>query len=475
MSNYFRTDGVLMLFVKCLLGILFLIFSQTLFAEQIAGAPDKFISFSDIHFNPFANCKTLSLTACSLIGKLREAPATQWQSIFEQYDNSDIAGFMHDTNYALLKSSLAEINKVYLSEHPRFAIILGDFLAHNYRAQYVLYAHDKSLAGYQSFVKKTFQFLAIAVRQAIPAGDIYPVVGNNDSYTGDYNVQAHGGFLHDLSVTWAPLISNSDNQKNLRMNFPQYGFYAVTLPDNPSQKFLLLNTVLFSTAVRGHGVNQAANAQLNWLREQLEGARAAHQSVILAFHIPDGVNVYMTLLNIFHGVDEFWQRNYSKKFNELLHEYAETIKAILPGHIHMDSFQVIGTQHENDVPVSFTPSISPIFGNNPGFKVYSYDDKSLQLLNYDVYFYPLNEMPIDRVWRKEYNFNQVYHQNCPVCALINGMKNLTPAGTLANHFKKFYAVSTEAQPIIKANYWLPYYWCNIFAVGVDAYEACIKH
>lgn len=463
-----------MLLVKWLSVIILFILSSTLLAETAPPTPEKFISFSDIHFNPFSRCNTMSFTACPLIVKLRQAPASEWQSIFEKYDSHDIVGFMHDTNYALLKSSLAQINAVYVKEHPRFALILGDFLAHNFRAQYVLYAHDKSHANYQSFVKKTFQFMALMFRQAIPQGDIYPVLGNNDSYTGDYDVVPRGVFLHDLAQAWTPLVSNPENQNNLRDNFPVDGFYAVTVPGNTKQKLLLLDTVLFSTAVRGHSVKPAATAELNWLREQLQSAAAAHQSVMLAFHIPDGVNVYMTLLNLFHGVNEFWQSDYSKTFNELLHQYAGTIKAILPGHIHMDSFQVVGTQHNSEVPVSFTPSISPIFGNNPGFKVYSYDKNTLQLVNYDVYYYPLNETPIDRVWRKEYNFNQVYHDNCPVCALINGMKKLTPAGNLASYFKKYYAVSTDAQPIVKAHYWLPYYWCNIFDVGIDAYKACIK-
>jgi sphingomyelin phosphodiesterase acid-like 3 len=455
------------------LSIIIIFYAQSLFALDVTSQPQKFISFSDIHFNPFSSCTTLTLKSCQLVNKLRQAPASDWEQIFEKEDSKALAEFAHDTNYALLKSSLAEISSVNVSEHPRFAIVLGDYLAHNFRAQYIMATHDRSLTGYQSFVKKTMIFLTTEIHQALPTIDVYPALGNNDSYLGDYTVQPGGSFLRDTADSWANLVSNSDNKHNLRVTFPIAGFYAVTLPDN-KQKLLVLDTVLFSTAVKGQAVLQAAQLQLKWLREQLQSAAQQHQSVLLAFHIPDGVNVYLTLLNLFHGVDEFWRHDVSKQFNEILKQYADTVKAILPGHIHMDSFQVISNSN-HEVPVSYTPSISPIFGNNPGFKVYSYDQASLQLTDYDMHFLTLDDPVSTRQWQKEYSFNQVYHQNCVSCNLLLGMKHLTPSGALANTFKIYYAVGMKTQPIIRNNYWLPYYWCNVFDSRLDAYQSCIKH
>ncbi|MES2217564.1 MAG: hypothetical protein V4501_04035 [Pseudomonadota bacterium] len=454
--------------------IVIIFLSQSLFALDEKPQPQKFISFADIHFNPFAGCKTLTFKSCQLVSKLRQAPATDWQGIFENDNNKLTAEFAHDTNYSLLKSSLAEISSVNLSNHPRFAIVLGDFLAHNFRAQYILATHDRSLTGYQSFVKKTLQFLTLEIHQALPDIDVYPVLGNNDSYTGDYSVQPGGSFLRDTTATWATLLNINENQRTLRATFPIGGFYAVNLPGDGKQKLLVLDTVLFSTAIAGPGVKQAALLELKWLRDQLQMAQRQQQTVLLAMHIPDGINVYMTLLNIFHGIDEFWKHDDSKEFNAILKEYAGIVKGILPGHIHMDSFQVINLNDARAVPVSYTSSISPIFGNNPGFKVYSYD-KTLQLTDYDMYFYPLNEPAATRQWHKEYSFNQTYHQNCLTCDLLTGMKNLTPTGVLANNFKQFYSVGTQAQPIIRNHYWLPYYWCDIFDSRMDAYQTCIRH
>jgi sphingomyelin phosphodiesterase acid-like 3 len=470
MPGWHRMADLKIWLLLCLMSV-----SPTLWALDQTAAMPTFVSFSDIHFNPFANCKTLTLKTCPLVDKLCQAPATGWQKIFESDDSKDVAEYSHDTNYALFKSSLSEIAKVSESSQPRFAIMLGDYLAHNYHAQYILYSHDRTASGYQSFVKKTIEFLTQQIHEVLPTIDIYPALGNNDSYTGDYSVQPGGSFLRDTAATWVSLIGNANNQLSLRSTFPIAGFYAVTLPGKSKQKLIVLDTVLFSTAAKNKAMASAAQLQLQWLRQQLQQAASQKHSVLLAYHIPDGVNVYMTLINIFHGVDEFWQRDYSNAFNQMLKQYATTIKGILPGHIHMDSFQVINFNNNDDVPVSYTPSISPIFGNNPGFKVYSYDADSLQLTNYDMYFYPLNEPLATRSWRKEYSFADAYHPNCVACDLLKGMKQLTPTGDLANNFKRYYAVGTQAQPIIRNHYWLPYYWCDVFDSGMDAYQTCIRH
>jgi sphingomyelin phosphodiesterase acid-like 3 len=141
------------------LSIIICLYSPLLLALDAKSETAKFISFSDIHFNPFSSCKTLTLQSCQLVNKLRQAPASEWESIFEKEDSKALSEFTHDTNYALLKSSLVQINSIYQSEHPRFAVVLGDYLAHHFRAQYIMATHDRSVTGYQSFVKKTMTFL----------------------------------------------------------------------------------------------------------------------------------------------------------------------------------------------------------------------------------------------------------------------------------------------------------------------------
>jgi sphingomyelin phosphodiesterase acid-like 3 len=462
--------------LKLTVYLLLLVSPMVMATETIKNEPTAtFLSFSDVHFNPFSSCAVISVKPCALISRLRAAPAKEWEAIFESDDSKVVAGFSHDTNYALLKSSLAEIKSINQSEKSQFALILGDFLAHHFREQYVLASHDHTAQGYQDFVKKTLQFLTLEIRQAIPEGDVYPAVGNNDTYTGDYSVIPRGAFLRDTAMTWSHLMKDPENQRNLLTNFPKGGYYAVTVPNNKKQRILVLNTVLFSSSAKGAATVQAARDELIWLHAELAKAAAEKQSVLLAFHIPVGINVYKTLMSLFGGVKEFWRPEYSIAFDKELRTFPDTLRGMLPGHIHMDSFQVVGLNEFAEIPVSFTPSISPIFGNNPGFKLYSYDPETFKLVNYDTYFYSLDEDASHRHWQKEYNFKQVYHPPCPQCDLTHGIKQITQANALASSYQHYYAVGTNAQPITKDHHWVPYYWCDIFSINQQDYQTCLKH
>ena len=433
---------------------------------------EKFLSVSDIHFNPFASCSP-SIIPCPIIVKLSAAPAQKWRSIFDEYDNTTNTTYGSDSGYVLLKSSLAEVSIVVQQEKPRFALLLGDLLAHNYHTQYILYSHDKSTAGYQSFVAKTFQFVTAEVRQAIPHIDIYPALGNNDAYE-DYEVNANGKLLHENARTMAVLINDRNNRHNFERSYPAAAFYSVDVPMTKNQRILVLNTVLFSRHAVGHNVKQAANAQLIWLHTQLAQAAREHRSVILAFHIPMGIDVYATIKGMFGEIVEFWEPEYTTAFHKELEEFPGTVKAILPGHIHMDSFQVLKLTDKSSVPVSFTPAISPIYGNNPGFKVFSYDPVTLNVRNYETYYFPL-DVGTPKTWQKEYKFSQVYQAPpCHNCDLTHGMKTIAPEGNAATAFKQFYSVGTNSQYITKDNNWLPYYWCDIYSITQQQYQTCIS-
>jgi sphingomyelin phosphodiesterase acid-like 3 len=379
-------------FLSGLTGLLFLTVCTSLHAST-----EKFISIADIHFNPFAGCR-LSIKPCAIVRKLQASDYQTWGKVFSNNGPLSFAKIGEDTNYPLFKSAMTELHALNREEHTRFMLILGDSLAHTFRIQYVAYAHDRSKAGYQAFVKKTLQFIAYQFQQALPNTDIYPLVGNNDSYTGDYNSVPNGAFYHETAQTWAAGIHDATNKKNLLDTFPIGGYYAITLPGNNHQRIIMLNTVLFSTQAKGPHVDAAAKQELVWLHKELTIAQQEKQRVILAFHIPVGIDVYKTLKNGFANVTEFWKPQFSDAFKQELKTFSSTIVEILPAHIHMDALQFIMVNHDIDIPVNFTPAISPIYGNNPGFKVFIYNTGNLKIENYNTYFLPLTK---NSRWIKE--------------------------------------------------------------------------
>ena len=369
------------------MGAFFLTVTSPVFAANPDHA-DKltFITLADLHFDPFFSCH--DKTPCPLIRQLKAASYQQWPSILNVYRN-EASQYQQDTNYALLSSSLAVAKKAAEERKVKYVIVLGDFLAHEYRVKYKKYGNDKSFSGYQAFVKKTMGFLTDELAQTFPNIDVYAVIGNNDSYHGDYVSIARGQFFKDTSTMWATLIKSKDNRERLQNVFPIGGYYAVTVPRDPHLRLIILNTVFFSYKAMAKNNDKSATEELTWLHNQLQSAQQQHQKVIIAMHIPMGVDMYATLQVHFFRLVDLWKLNFTKIFEADLKEFASEVVGVLSGHLHSSWSQEL-TIDNSHIPMSGTISISPIFGNNPGFKVYTYSLNNQQLEKADELAVPAN-------------------------------------------------------------------------------------
>jgi sphingomyelin phosphodiesterase acid-like 3 len=373
---------------------------QDVLADETPTA-EKFISIADIHFDPFIDCEKKS-GHCEILKKLRAAHHDNWESIFEKYSEHHVSQTGQDTNYFLLKSTLEALKKLAKKDHPQFVTVLGDFLAHDYHDKYVKYSGDNTRAGYQKFVKRTLEFLTLEINKVFPTTDVYPVIGNNDSYTGDYSVIPQGAFFKDTVGTWAELIKNKANQEAFRRDFPLAGYYAVSVPNHQNEKLIMLDSVMFSTNAQGRNLKQASQQQFKWLQDQLDDAKKHHQKVMIGFHIPVGINVYATIKDQFGMIWKFWARSYRKEFDRMLRQNPDLVTSVLAAHIHRDIFQFIRLGSFTRIPVIITPSISPLFGNNPGFKEFTYQPSGFYISDVDAYTFDLsNAQPHD--WKISYN------------------------------------------------------------------------
>ncbi len=367
--------------------IIILFFStQSTFATNTE-ATQQFISIADIHFDPFSSCK--EKTTCPLIQQLNAAPPEKWAAIFNQTTKSNNQNYYTDTHYLLLKNSLQELKTLNQQLHPQFVLVLGDFLAHHFREKFNTFATDHSNQAYYQFVKKTLQFLAIELQQTFPKTDVYPVIGNNDSYTGNYSIIPRGEFLSQTMRSWAPLIKNASNQQSFYHTFSAMGYYVVTIPNHSNNKIIVLNTVLFSTKVHSKSAKKAAMLQLAWLHQQLLEAKKNNQHILLAMHIPSGIDLFSTVKNNFN-ITDFWQPFYTAQIEKELTEFSGIVTAVLPGHIHTNIFKLVTLKEFANIPTIFTPSISPLYGNHPGFNVFIYNATTLKIDKVKTYFYPLN-------------------------------------------------------------------------------------
>lgn len=444
--------------------VVLLFFPLVSAAESQPVSPVYFLSLSDIHFDPFFYCH--NRRPCPIIDKLRQAPVSEWSRILSAYEN-EAPLYGEDTNYSLFLSALRAARETAKSRHAAFVVVLGDFLAHTYQYHYTFFSQDWRGTGYSQFVNKTLMFMTQEINRAFAGLDVYPVVGNNDSYGGDYSSRPNGAFFQETARTWSAFIKQPANRQAFEKQFPTAGYYAVTGPAN--LRIIALNSVLFSNRARGKRVDVAAMQELDWLHAELQAAKDRQQKVILLMHIPMGVDVYSSLrFNLFTLV-EFWDPKYTQRFRVELQAFSPEIAGILAGHLHADWFQILKASNANKIPVSSTPSISPIFGNNPGYKIYTYSPESASLDDFTTYYMPINSKG---GWMTEYNFQQIYQPYCRVCPMLKGMLRLHAENRLAERYKQFYAVNTTSQPITTK--WNPYYWCAIHEVTASEYKQCVS-
>src|SRR5665213_2112817 len=87
--NHMSNSNHMKICIKLL--CLFLLSCQVCFAD-----PATFITVADIHFNPFASCRT---KPCALALSLQQAPVSQWQTLFEKDASKELSDYDYDTNY----------------------------------------------------------------------------------------------------------------------------------------------------------------------------------------------------------------------------------------------------------------------------------------------------------------------------------------------------------------------------------------
>jgi sphingomyelin phosphodiesterase acid-like 3 len=379
------------------------------------------VAISDIHFNPLANP--------ALFTSLNAQPANQWQSIFDndQHTNpAPPAAFGTDPNYPALVLALAAL-KQNLGSSP-VVLFSGDMLGH-YLPWYFceLYANPAATltpppspactlnttgtAAMQSFLDKTVAFVSMEIRANVGNVPVIFVPGNIDTYSIN-GTGPDTSFLSDNASTfYTQLLNSSVNQASFQSTFTTLGSYSMQLPGSN----------VLAIALDSNPFAQSPNlppldpyAELTWLDSQLSAAQSAGQKVWLMMHVPPGANTTGTAQNAAKGVapnpktdDEavmMWQAQYQAEFMLILEKYPGLIAMGITGHTHMDEFRVLPT---GDVLFGI-PGISPVFGNNPAFKIFTIAQASQMPMDYQTIDYNLAASPAPAQYSSFYTFSTAF-------------------------------------------------------------------
>lgn len=444
-------------------------------AEQKEGLRECLL-ISDIHFDPFADP--------SLFESLAKEPVSEWGRLLASSSEHGVSQLRSDSNYVLLESCLRAAAQV--CSRPDFILYPGDSLAHDWRARYEkasLRSSRDDEEPYREFTRKSIQFLALEFRKHFPNVPVFPALGNEDAFCGDYKIEPAGKFLTIVADAWLSWLGPDLNLQSVRASFARGGHYSVRNPSLSKHRIVVVNSVFFSNLYEnscGTGTQDPGGEEMSWLAKVLAEASSAGEQVWLLMHIPVGINDYNTVKNEEAGSRpvEFWKPIYTRHFLDLILKHRKTVQVVFAGHTQMDDFRIVGTSEMPLVVNKLVPSISPIFRNNPAFQVYRFDDSTGTISTYQTYYltnFATAEKPTrlqDLQWLPEYEFRSAYCQEkLDISAVSSIARGLQTNSSIQNIYMRFYSVS--APPAFDKTM-LPAYSCAILHTTLEEFEKCQK-
>ena len=102
-----------------------------------------------------------------------------------------------------------------------------------------------------------------------------------------------------------------------------------------------------------------------------------------------------------------WVPHWTASFDTLLGKYHNTVLAIFAGHTHVDSFMLIGADGAGQ-SVLINPPISPVYGQNPGYRIVNFRADGTLADQTTYYLTNLKEAggSTRGRWKKEYTFSR---------------------------------------------------------------------
>ena len=249
---------------------------------------------------------------------------------------------------------------------------------------------------------------------------MFPTIGNNDGYCGDYAEAPHDAYLAHQAHVWAPIIDPEHHFPDIVKTFAQGGYYRAEAPGG--LRIISFNSVYLAKAYTnrcGDPQERPAVNELAWLHEAMREKQAP--PTLILTHIPVGIDGFKTFFHLGFPVP-LLTPEYQTAFLGEVNPASHHVTAIITGHLHDVGYRQTDEGAGDNKPVLITPSISPIFGNSPAFSIVSLG-KTGSIDDFEVHRFQTGSQNTP-TWDNVVDFNQRYQLHGVNAATIEALHRM---------------------------------------------------
>jgi hypothetical protein len=168
-----------------------------------------------------------------------------------------------------------------------------------------------------------------------------------------------------------------------------------------------------------------------------------------------------------------WVPSRSQQFASLLQKYGSTVAASFAGHTHADDFRLIGGTPTARAFVIIDPPVSPIYRQNPAFRVFTFTGSG-GLADQSTYYLTNLKTATSKnpgIWTREYRFDRQWHSHqVDFASLEAAYRRITSDPATRARWLAFYNVSSSAASDPASG--VPALYCAIDSLDAASYQSC---
>ncbi len=340
----------------------------------------RVVVLSDLHLSPMASAP--------IVTQLLAGAVADWDLILQAdtngYFTPDATG-KSVVNPRLFNSALD--NARAACPAPDAVLLLGDFEYYDFKEHYRHVTGDEDEENWRTLLLKQYEYVLMKTARAFPGAPLYPCLGNNDTFSNDYEIAAGDDFFRRTAGLFYEYgLSHILPRAEFEATYTNAGHYAAPFR---AGEIIALESVFFSVNHPG-GLGNGSN-QLAYLESRLNACETQNRPVWILSHIPPGISAFDTWAHWRTGgvqqVATNWREDFLDPFAAVVARHRGTIGNIFCGHYHLRAWQLANDPADSNVTAAIQIMDGLLYnhGDNPGFSVLTYDRRTLQLRREAMY------------------------------------------------------------------------------------------